>query len=272
MTNTQLRIISAVVLAVIVVICLYLGQAAAHILNIVIGILIVDEFSTNFIEKKRFSPLYLVNVTSFAAFYYYLNFKNFDNALSDIVIIAALIFNLVLLSFLFFSREVSQSLRFVMKYFPFLIGVLFLLPMHSLGLIYHHHDWVLLVLALIIINFSVDIGAWFFGKKFGKTKLWPKVSPKKTVEGYIGGVLSSVLLTSVFWYVIFESYSVTHLLAFVIIACCAQLGDLVQSKLKRQYSIKDSSNLIPGHGGVYDRVDSLLFVAPLYVTWVKYIL
>jgi phosphatidate cytidylyltransferase len=110
----------------------------------------------------------------------------------------------------------------------------------------------------------VDTAAYFTGKKFGRHKLWESVSPKKTVEGLLGGVFFSVLATSFFWNYFIESVSLLTVLFFIVVALGSQIGDLAQSKLKRQFEIKDSSSLIPGHGGVYDRVDSLMFVAPLY--------
>src|SRR5690606_8477736 len=116
----------------------------------------------------------------------------------------------------------------------------------------------------MILNFMVDTAAYFSGKKFGKHKLWEAVSPKKTVEGLIGGVFFSVLFTSIYWNYFIEEITVFSIIFFIIIALSSQVGDLAQSKLKRQFEIKDSSSLIPGHGGVYDRVDSLMFVAPLY--------
>jgi phosphatidate cytidylyltransferase len=110
----------------------------------------------------------------------------------------------------------------------------------------------------------VDTAAYFTGKKFGKHKLWEAVSPKKTIEGLIGGVFFSVLATSLYWNAFVDKVNVFTVLFFTFVACCSQVGDLAQSKLKRQFEIKDSSSLIPGHGGVYDRVDSLMFVAPFY--------
>jgi phosphatidate cytidylyltransferase len=109
-----------------------------------------------------------------------------------------------------------------------------------------------------------DTGAWFFGKNFGKHKLWPSVSPKKTVEGFVGGLITSSLCGLLYWHLFLGKISWGLWLFFILVGICAQVGDLIQSKFKRQFNIKDSSNIIPGHGGVYDRVDSLLFVIPLF--------
>lgn len=143
-------------------------------------------------------------------------------------------------------------------------GLFTVIPLICLSYIIHFDNWLLLFIGIIILNFMVDTAAYFSGKKFGKHKLWEAVSPKKTVEGLIGGVFFSVLFTSIYWNYFIEEITVFSIIFFIIIALSSQVGDLAQSKLKRQFEIKDSSSLIPGHGGVYDRVDSLMFVAPLY--------
>ncbi len=125
---------------------------------------------------------------------------------------------------------------------------------------------------MLLVNFLADTGAWFFGKNFGNTKLWPTISPKKTRAGAIGGAFTSVVLSSLFIYFVFNKLNLFIIVSLLILAIFAQIGDLIESKLKRQFDVKDSSNLIPGHGGIYDRLDSLLFVAPFYVMMVKYLL
>src|SRR5690606_12695790 len=127
-------------------------------------------------------------------------------------------------------------------------------------------QWQEVIIVLLFVNFGMDSFAWFFGKNFGKHKLWPKVSPKKTVEGLLGGVISTGILGSILWRLFFNETSVMLFFVFCLLGLIAQVGDLVQSKIKRQFEIKDSSTLIPGHGGVYDRIDSLLFLAPFYAT------
>jgi len=129
----------------------------------------------------------------------------------------------------------------------------------------------LLLLLPLFTTWASDIGAYAVGRTFGRHKLIPSVSPGKTVEGAIGGVLASMLVA---WlYVAFALAPATHLgftwrpfgaLFFgALVSVAAQLGDLAESLLKREAGVKDSSTLIPGHGGVLDRCDSLLFVLPV---------
>ncbi len=119
---------------------------------------------------------------------------------------------------------------------------------------------------LLVLNFSCvcDMGAYFVGVSMGKTKLCPEISPNKTVEGALGGIISSVIasliITLCFGY--FDKILLT--LLFTIPLCVAGMaGDLFASTIKRKVGIKDYGNLIPGHGGILDRVDSMLFIAPL---------
>lgn len=117
-----------------------------------------------------------------------------------------------------------------------------------------------LFIYILIVIFSTDIGAYFIGSKIGKHKLAPILSPNKTIEGAIGGVLSSVLLAGI--YLTFFTFNYSYLIMLflsVILSITGQFGDLIASKLKRHYEIKDAGNIFPGHGGVLDRFDSILF-------------
>ncbi|WP_223700204.1 phosphatidate cytidylyltransferase [Sutcliffiella deserti] len=117
--------------------------------------------------------------------------------------------------------------------------------------------------ALFVI-WTTDSGAYFIGKAIGNKKLWPEISPNKTVEGSIGGVICAIVLAIIFHFVVDFTHSVlvTVLLASIL-SVVGQIGDLAESALKRYYQIKDSGKILPGHGGILDRFDSLLFVLPL---------
>ncbi|MFT8321463.1 MAG: phosphatidate cytidylyltransferase [Bacillus sp. (in: firmicutes)] len=120
--------------------------------------------------------------------------------------------------------------------------------------------WILFYSLFMI--WATDSGAYFIGRALGKRKLWPEISPNKTVEGAIGGIVCAVIVSVLFsafgyieWYIIG--------LVTIILSAFGQIGDLVESALKRHYEVKDSGKLLPGHGGILDRFDSLLFVWPL---------
>ena len=121
-------------------------------------------------------------------------------------------------------------------------------------------------LLLICTAAGSDTVAYFFGMRFGKHKIWPKVSPKKSVEGSAAGLAASVVVAVCFGLVfgVPATGISDYALLGLVLGVMAQLGDFFESALKRSRSVKDSGNVLPGHGGVLDRVDSLLFVIPTY--------
>jgi phosphatidate cytidylyltransferase len=123
-----------------------------------------------------------------------------------------------------------------------------------------------LIMFLFLMVWSADVGAYFVGKSIGKHKLMPNVSPGKTMEGFIGGVIFACLLISIAGYILQwnqEQFTLV-LIVTVIITTISVLGDLNESMFKRQAGIKDSGSILPGHGGILDRIDSLTATAPIY--------
>lgn len=119
---------------------------------------------------------------------------------------------------------------------------------------------------LLILNFSsvCDMGAYFVGVSYGKRKLCPEISPNKTVEGALGGIVSSIVVSLIITLCYGKFTAIIPTVLLTIPLCIAGMaGDLFASVIKRKTGIKDYGNLIPGHGGVLDRVDSMLFIAPL---------
>ncbi len=134
----------------------------------------------------------------------------------------------------------------------------------------HNYIWL-----IFIIAFGTDIFAYFTGMFLGKHKLCPNLSPKKTVEGAVGGVLGAVVCSILFGvFFLAEGHAVSP--GFILMAAMgsvmAQLGDLTASAFKRKMGIKDYGNLIPGHGGILDRFDSVLFVAPYLYFYIAVVL
>ena len=124
--------------------------------------------------------------------------------------------------------------------------------------------WILMALTAV---WFADVGAYFIGSKWGKHKLSRRASPNKSWEGYAGGILSAVLITSLATFLgqlISPRVTLLHRAVLgLVISVFSPLGDLAESMIKRQFNLKDSSNLLPGHGGILDRIDSWLWAIPL---------
>lgn len=269
-SNTSKRIISAVVLVSLVGALIAIGSEATIGFVILVGLLAIDEIFVNLMKKERWSVNYLISQAIFLGPTIFLNF--FDNTVGLFTVMnnAAVLFNIVLLVYLFYINIESDFFQKFTGKFPWIAGIMILLPVASLTSMFHYEKWRQFMAVLLIINFGMDTGAWFFGKNFGKHKLWKTVSPNKTIEGVIGGVLTSGIIGGASWHLLFGTMSVQLFVFFSFLGLMSQVGDLCQSKIKRQAGVKDSSSLIPGHGGVYDRIDSLIFLAPFYALALKY--
>jgi phosphatidate cytidylyltransferase len=138
------------------------------------------------------------------------------------------------------------------------------LPAAALVILRADAEWGLVVVGLLLcVVWATDIGAYFAGRGIGGPKLWPAVSPKKTWSGAIGGALAALGAGMLFLSLAIPDYGpgVVQAGLIVLLSVVSQLGDLGESALKRRFDVKDSSDLIPGHGGVMDRVDALVAAA-----------
>ena len=126
----------------------------------------------------------------------------------------------------------------------------------------------LLFYLLFVISFS-DIFAYFGGKKFGKSMLAPSISPKKTWEGSFFGVVGGGLVGAVFGEIVMSMFWVYGMLLAMVLAVVGQFGDLIESKIKRLCNVKDSGKILPGHGGILDRIDGHMLAAPVFYYLLK---
>lgn len=118
----------------------------------------------------------------------------------------------------------------------------------------------LLTLFVIAVTWTSDSGAYFVGKRWGKRKLWPAISPNKTIAGSMAAIVCAILTGLVFWLFFAQIFTLRMAVTLsIIISIVGQVGDLIESALKRAHDVKDSGSLLPGHGGMLDRFDSLLF-------------
>jgi len=141
------------------------------------------------------------------------------------------------------------------------------LSLATIVLLRNGSDGVAWVFFLLFIVFSGDVGAFYAGRFFGRRKLSPTISPGKTVEGAIGGLLTSIVVGFGFHLIFLPHLNPVAVLGLLIcVNSAAQAGDLFESELKRAAGVKDSGSILPGHGGILDRIDALLFAAP--VAWI----
>jgi phosphatidate cytidylyltransferase len=193
----------------------------------------------------------------------------------DIIIIVFSINIFLLVSGMIFASGKLQPVELFSKYTKLFWGVAYISILYPF--VYHTGnlniksisggDWLLLLFGILWIG---DTSAMGFGKWLGKNKLAPTVSPNKTVEGFIGGLIGAMIIGIIMYYWKFQTIQFYHIIILSLMCSIfGQIGDLVESMWKRSIGIKDSSALIPGHGGMLDRFDSLLFASPImyfYIT------
>ena len=173
--------------------------------------------------------------------------------------------------FLFHYRTIATVARdcatilFGFLYLPLLLGHLVLFRALPQG-----REWIFTVFLVVMLS---DTLAYFVGSALGKHRLYPAISPKKSIEGAIGGMIGGIvgaLLAKFFWFPALPWLAAGGV--GLILGTCGQIGDLFESMLKRSYGVKDSGRIIPGHGGLLDRLDSLIFAFPpayYLVLWIQ---
>lgn len=175
-------------------------------------------------------------------------------------------------AFVLVARYPGLSSFWSPKVVRLIFGVLVLIPMWvGFVMLKAQNHSSLLILYLMFVVWGADTGAYFVGRKFGKAKLAPRVSPGKSWAGFWGGLATTMLVAAVFVYYIeaniqpLSSLAIGQLMIITLITALASvLGDLLESMLKRFRGLKDSSNLLPGHGGILDRIDSMTSAVPVF--------
>ncbi|WP_288868727.1 phosphatidate cytidylyltransferase [uncultured Parvimonas sp.] len=242
------RTISGALMLIISFICIYLKGYALVGYSMAITILCLIElfraFKLNDVFMIGFSLIFSMEML------YSISISNENLVLTFF----ASYFLIISIYYLFFNKMSIENLGRLLFSFIYIsvpMGVF-------LKLGYTNLLWI-----VFLISWGTDTFAYLFGMIFGKRKLCPSISPKKTIEGALGGIFGSLILLNLFNYFVLKNNIVFVTLSGIILSIVAQIGDLFASKIKREMGIKDFSNIIKGHGGFLDRFDSIVFVTPL---------
>lgn len=191
----------------------------------------------------------------------------FYNVVMNLSNITAIYFLYAVVVIIFYHEEFTTEKLLMFAAMPIFISYAFI----SLGSIIHMKNGIYYLLMLVNFSSVCDTGAYFVGTIWGKRKLCPTISPKKTVEGAIGGIVSSFIVTIILALCFGRVDKLLLALVLTVPFCMiGMLGDLFASVIKRKAGIKDYGTLIPGHGGVLDRVDSILLIAPMLYMYASY--
>ena len=254
-SSLRQRVISAIIIGIPILLLVFYSDLSRLIFLGLIGTLMSWEYLKLFYKNPLIKPLATVSIVLVLLLMYFA-FRHPD-ASSQYLIYAGTALNCFLLYDLFYRESSIHSSA------PWLWNIFYIGIAISCMISFHTSDQFASVLISILFMIWIsDTGAYFVGKSTGRRKLYPKVSPGKTWEGFYGAGLLSIIF-SYFFFSYFKSYNVSIWALFALsVWLFGSLGDLVESKLKRSLNVKDSSNIIPGHGGFLDRFDSFVFCIP----------
>lgn len=264
--NLMPRVLTILIGVPIIFACTYYGGMAFLLLVLVLALVSMYEFFT-LMQKKGYSPFNTIGyffTVFFIVFAYYSLKRNWEPAHSAILTCAAI---LTFTSGIFYKKVQDEIPNIAVT----LMGLFYVGWLYSyLIFIRSLTDHGAYLFFLMFTVWGTDVAAYLVGSWIGRIKLSPYISPKKTVEGAVAGFVVSVGAALAFGRMA-EISMLDSLFLGITVGIMAQVSDLVESLIKRDAGVKDSSSLVPGHGGVLDRMDSFILTAPImyyYITWV----
>ena len=261
------RSISGVLFASVLILAAQ-NRLSFLVLVFIFGLISLKEFNT-LIEQKN--PLsYLIFIFLFITFGFLdllLESTTLIDEVSQIIHVVCIFVLLFLTRDLFSSKSLPKLLtnRYINTTFYISCGFIFLILISLSSGAYSSST----IIGMFVLIWTNDSFAYIIGSNFGRQKLFESVSPKKTVEGFLGGLFFSTVVGYLLFKFADNLEFSNWLIISVIVSVFGTIGDLIESKYKRQANVKDSGNLIPGHGGLLDRMDSAIFIAPFIYLFIK---
>lgn len=264
MKEILIRTLSGVLYISIIIFAMFTSREWFMGLFFVLAIITLSEY------------LKLVHLTSYLAYFllaagfYFLSYRVFsENAVYLLLILSGFV-NLFLLKDVLWTSQIPmfEKKKYITVIFYIISGFVFLTLIPVLNINGKFKPEI--IVAVFVLIWSNDTFAFLIGKNFGKHKLLERISPKKTIEGFVGGLIGTLLAGFVIFNVL-QAYSLFDARIYplwvwitmaIIVSVFGTIGDLIQSKFKRQAGVKDSGIIMPGHGGLYDRLDSIIYASP----------
>ncbi len=259
------RLASGIVLVIIALLTLSLGGIPLALTLLAISMIAYRELTKALMcatDHKRLNALEIIGLLGVAAYYAAVYFSDRE-VLLLMCIVAVFMAEMFLYVVTFPKYNATQVVAavFAFLYAPVMLSFVYLTRMCPQG--------IYMVWMILISSWGCDTCAYVVGKLIGKKRIFPVLSPKKSLEGCIGGVAGAALIGGLYGYFFvekaFADQNVTWIIAFIcaVGAVMSMVGDLAASAIKRNHDIKDYGNLIPGHGGIMDRFDSMIVTAPM---------
>jgi phosphatidate cytidylyltransferase len=249
------------------IIFLFIGGIYLKYFTLVVSLIGMHEFFTVIKEKKINALTYISYILCIIYYILLNNTMNFHTVILLLVAVVFIMLCIPVINVKYNFTDISTSIFafiYIAVFFSFIV------------LVNNKVNGNYLVWLIFISSWLCDTTAYYVGRYFGKNKLCPKVSPKKTIEGSIGGLLGSAAACGIFGFIIRPLGVDITLIHFILIGLICgvfcQFGDLTASSIKRYVNVKDYSNLIPGHGGILDRFDSILFASVVVYYYITLIL